>query len=258
MSRPFPWTPIHREVVESTSDLARQLIVDGGIDLPLVVRADRQTRGRGRGAHRWWSDAGSLTFTIALDPAAHGLRIEHEPRLALATAVAVIDALVPFGLSEPLGIRWPNDIEAGGRKLGGILPERLETQLGPRVLIGIGLNVASRLADAPQEVRRMAASVADLLAGPVSPDDPRIQLDRLLGAILDRVAIVLEQLARDDPALPARWSALDTLRDTPVRVDLGPRIISGIGRGIDVEGALRLANNEGLTCLFGGRVFREA
>src|SRR5438105_2434385 len=141
MNRPFLKSLIRRDVVESTSDLARELVVAGAGELPLAVWARRQTRGRGRGTNLWWSDEGSLTFTIALDPAAHGLRPELEPRLALATAVVVIDAIVPLDLAQPPGIRWPNDIEAGGRKLAGILPERVETPRGPRLLIGIGLNV---------------------------------------------------------------------------------------------------------------------
>ena len=83
-----------------------------------------------------------MTFTLAIDPLAHGLTAEIEPRLALATAVAVIEALDELELGSPsLGIRWPNDLEAGGRKLGGILPERVETPRGHRILIGIGLNV---------------------------------------------------------------------------------------------------------------------
>ena len=95
--------------------------------LPLAVWAKSQTRGRGRGSHRWWSDAGSLTFTLAIDPAAHGLAVEHEPKLALATAVAVIEALTSSSSVKPsIGIRWPNDLEVDGRKLGGILPERVD------------------------------------------------------------------------------------------------------------------------------------
>jgi BirA family biotin operon repressor/biotin-[acetyl-CoA-carboxylase] ligase len=218
-----------------------------------VVWAARQTRGRGRGSHRWWSDAGSLTFTIALDPAAHGLRPEHEPRLALATAVAVIDAIEPIGLSAAPGIRWPNDIEAGGRKLGGILPERLDTPDGPRLLIGIGLNVATRLDDAPPEVRRMAASLADFRPGPSPPGE----VERLLHSILGGFAGVLDRLACDDPDLARRWAALDTLHGRPVRVDLGPRLVAGVGRGIDPEGALCVAAPEGLVRLVGGVVLRD-
>src|SRR5437660_1322353 len=135
MPLPFVRTTIERTEIDSTSDLARSLVEYASIPLPMVVRAARQTRGRGRGDHSWWSDAGSLTFTIALDPSAHGLRIEHEPRLALATAVALINAIGEVAPDAPLGIRWPNDVEAAGRKLAGLLPERVETPSGPRVLI---------------------------------------------------------------------------------------------------------------------------
>ncbi len=64
-------------------------------------------------------------------PENHGLRVHQEPRLALMTAVAVIEAIGTLGLSaQGIGIRWPNDIEIGGRKLGGILPERVEMDEG--------------------------------------------------------------------------------------------------------------------------------
>ena len=117
-------TMVERDVVRSTNDVAAELVRSGAVALPLAVWAHRQTRGRGRGSHEWWSDAGSLTFTMAIDPAAHGLAQMALPRVALATAVAVIDAVGELGFREHgLGIRWPNDVECGGRKLGGILPE---------------------------------------------------------------------------------------------------------------------------------------
>ncbi len=253
MSIPFVRATIRRDVVESTSDLVRQLAHDGVADLPLVVRADRQTRGRGRRDHSWWSDAGSLTFTLLVDPAAHGLRAEHEPRLALATAVAVIEAISEIVPIEGLGVRWPNDVEAGGRKLGGILPERFETVHGARLAIGIGLNVRTRFDDAPPDVRPLAASLADRAAAPPTTED----IERLFRTILERFARALDLLARDDPGLAARWARLDALRDRWVRVDLGPQIIEGWGRGIDPEGALLLAGEDETHRLFGGQVLRE-
>ena len=68
---------IERDVVESTNDVAAELVRAKAVPLPLAVWAHRQTRGRGRGSQRWWSDAGSLTFTIAIDPGAHGLAPMH-------------------------------------------------------------------------------------------------------------------------------------------------------------------------------------
>jgi BirA family biotin operon repressor/biotin-[acetyl-CoA-carboxylase] ligase len=252
MNWPFVRTMIARDVVASTSDLARQLVAGKDLALPLAIWAARQTQGRGRGTNRWWSGPGSLTFTLALDPAAHGLRPEHEPRLALATAVAVIDSIAAPGLAAPLGIRWPNDIEAGARKLGGILPERVDTARGPCLLIGVGLNVATPMDDAPPEVRRMATSLDELRGNAESVGGA----ETLFRAILAGVPVVLDQLARDDPALAARWAALDTLRGHAVRIDLGPRIITGVARAIDPEGALCLDAEAGPLRLFGGQVLR--
>ena len=250
---PFVRAFEHHEALASTSDHARARAFEDGTVLPLLVRADRQTRGRGRGLNSWWSDSGSLTFTLVLDPAAHRLRPEHEPRLALACAVAVIDAIAHEFRIGATGIRWPNDVEAGGRKLGGLLPERVETPFGSRLLIGIGLNVLTRAESAPVKVRRMAVSLIDLAPVPLPAGSP----DRLLFAFLERIEPVLNRLAEDDPVLSGRWNELDLLRDQWVRVGQGPRIVEGVGRGIDPEGALLLGNGRAMSRIVGGQVLRD-
>lgn len=250
----FIRTIVEREEADSTSDLARALLEGGGVELPLLVRAGRQTAGRGRGSHAWWSDEGSLTITIGLDPSRFGLRPEHEPRLALASAMALVDAVTPLvRKGAGPGVRWPNDVEAGGRKLAGVLPERIDTAAGSRLLIGIGLNVSTRLEHAPEAVRRMATTINALRpsgAPSLGPSD-------LLGPLLDRFASALSALARDDDALAEQWSSLDTLFGRRVRVDLGRRIIVGTGRGIDRQGGLRLETEAGTITLLGGRVLRD-
>jgi BirA family biotin operon repressor/biotin-[acetyl-CoA-carboxylase] ligase len=174
--------------------------------------------------------------------------------LALATAVAVIDALDDLELATPtIGIRWPNDLEAGGLKLGGILPERLDTVEGRRLLIGVGLNVLNDLAGAPDDVRAMATSVARLRGETL--DDA--VLPRMLAAILNRFESVLLRLPAGDSALAAEWSRVDRLRDQWVRVDLGTSLVEGWGRGIDPDGALCVQTGEQTIRLFGGRVLRE-
>lgn len=250
MAGSFIKTWVRRESVASTSDLARELVSQRALELPLLVVAEQQTQGRGRGAHTWWSDEGSLTFTLVIDPAAHGLSGEHEPRVALTAAVAVIEAIAPIVGPGRAGIRWPNDIELGGRKLGGILPERLSSPDGPRLAIGIGLNVWTRLERGPAEVRRMAASLHEL-------GGAEIATEHVLEAILVRLPETLEKLARADSALADEWARLDTLLDQPVRVALGGRIVAGSGRGIDAEGALLLAVEREVMRIFGGQVLRD-
>ena len=225
----------------------------GVVELPLLVWAHRQTRGRGRGDHDWWSDAGSLTFTMAIDPAAHGLEQMALPRVALATAVAVIDALGDLGFGElGLGIRWPNDLECGGKKLGGILPEVVDLPDGDSLLIGVGLNVQTNLAEAPAEVRAMATSLEAVSSGAIANE----LRPRLLAGILRRFELILGRLALADAALEARWNELDVLRDRLVRVDVGSHVVEGRGCGIDGLGALCLDDGRAMVRIFGGTVLR--
>ena len=92
----------------------------------------------------------------------------------------MIDALGELGFGEPgLGIRWPNDLECGGRKLGGVLPELVETLDGNRLLIGVGLNVQTNFEAAPEEVRAMATSLAAVCSRAIESELPT----RLLAAI---------------------------------------------------------------------------
>ena len=254
MTWPFVAALHDHDELASTSDLARQMVQDPAATLPFAVRARRQTRGRGRGQNAWWSDDGSLCVTLALDPAALGLTTSHEPRLALALAVATVDALEGLhALTPPLGVRWPNDVEAGDKKLAGVLPERVETPDGVRILIGVGINVLTRLDQAPAEVRAMTGSVAGLIA----EGRPTPGLDEVLHALLTNLETVIPRLAHDDPTLAARWTALDTLRGHSVRIDLGTSVLTGVGAGIDPDGALLVATDRGLVRVFGGQVLRN-
>ncbi len=251
---PFVKATIIHDQLDSTSDRAAELVRQGNHELPLVVWARRQTRGRGRGTHEWWSDSGSLTFTLAIDPERHGLAVPDEPKLALAMAVSIVRALAELRLGSPsLGIRWPNDLEVDDRKLGGILPERIETENGRRVLIGVGLNVLSRLDESPATIRAMATSLASI--HDLTWDESI--LEAILAAILGQFECVLDRLVAADPELAAEWGRLDLLRDQPVRVDLGSRIIAGKARGIDADGALCVDLGREQVRLFGGQVLRS-
>ena len=246
---------VHRfHKMDSTSDQAKRMLADGSIEAPAaLVWADRQTRGRGQRSNEWWSDSGSLTATVVLDPSDLGLALDRESMVALATATAIVDAIIERYPSCPAGLRWPNDVEAEGRKLGGILPERVETEHGPRLLIGIGLNVETRLAGAPVEVRKMAATLGEWEPGKFS-DQP---IPGMLAAILERLGSRLRELATHRKRLAERWNELDTLAGSRVRVAVGPEIFEGIAAGIDELGGLELRGEGRTSVLYAGRVLRD-
>jgi BirA family transcriptional regulator, biotin operon repressor / biotin---[acetyl-CoA-carboxylase] ligase len=251
---PFVREMLVFEELESTSNNARAMLQHGAHALPFAVWAKHQTLGRGQRHNLWWSDKGSLTFTLALDAAAHGLRVEQEPRLALMTAVAVIEAIEQRGLSAPgIGIRWPNDVEIGDRKLGGILPERVEVGKEHRLLIGVGLNVLTQFDQAPSAVGRLATSLSAFQSEPLESSI----LPQLLSAILTRFEFNLYRLAEDDLGLAQEWDRLNLLRHQAIRVALGSRIVAGKVFAIDPQGALCLHDGVREHRLYGGQVLRD-
>src|SRR4051794_23688670 len=128
--------------------------------------------------------------------------------LPLAAAVAVAEAAGPEA-----AIKWPNDVLLDGRKLAGILAEA-RPQDGWAVL-GIGVKVAVRIEDVPEELRSTAATLG------LSPGD--------VDTVLTRVLASLERsLALDRAALLDAWRARDAL--------LGRDVAWADGRGVAAGG----------------------
>lgn len=248
---PFTRTEFHLPEVDSTNSWARRLIAEGTLsEIPALVWTDRQTQGRGQGANSWWSDAGSLTASVVLDPEAMGLAVGVRPRVALGVAAEVALAVEELVSGCRVGVRWPNDVEVDGRKLGGILVEGVSGPAGHRLVVGFGVNVATRLDDAPVEVRKCAATLADI---EVSEGQRRV----LLRAILARLEPMLRSLATGDPTLVATWNQLDRLFGQTITVQAGVERYTAVAEGIDASGGLRIRRDGRSEILFAGRILRQ-
>ena len=188
---------------------------DGG-ELPLLVVADRQTAGRGRATNRWWTGPGALAFSLLVDGRTVGARCGRSPLVALAAAMAVVDAVAPLLPGQSLGIHWPNDVFVGGRKLAGILIEVLPDR---RHVIGIGLNTNNSLADAPAELQSTAATLRDL--GRTTYDQTEI-----LVQLLKHLEGEFHCLCREPQTVAARADALCLQRGQTLTLQEGGRTIS--------------------------------
>ncbi len=127
----------------STNDMAAELVSSGNYSTGLVVITDYQTAGRGQQGNRWESEAGkNLMFTLALKP--ESLNIEKIFYINITICLGIHDAF--RHLACELSIKWPNDIYAGNKKLGGILIENSIRSLRiNHSLAGIGINVNQEL-----------------------------------------------------------------------------------------------------------------
>ncbi|MFM8237190.1 MAG: biotin--[acetyl-CoA-carboxylase] ligase [Actinomycetota bacterium] len=103
----------------------------------LVAVADEQTAGRGRLGRSWTAPPGAaLLVSVLLRPA---VPAERRHLVTLAAACALLDALDALALDPgAVGVKWPNDVVVGDRKLAGVLAE---ADARGAVVVGIGVNV---------------------------------------------------------------------------------------------------------------------
>ena len=120
-----PLTAVHLDVVSSTQDEARQRFAGR----PVLVSAATQTAGRGRTGAGWETAPRALAVSLAWRPT---WPAEAVARLTLVSALAALD-----GFGGDVGVKWPNDLMVGDRKVGGILTERS----GDVVVTGLGANL---------------------------------------------------------------------------------------------------------------------
>lgn len=204
---------LHLRDTTSTNDRARALAATGAPHGTLVT-AGAQSAGRGRQGRRWSAPPGRALLMSVVLREPHAL-------LPLAAAVAVAQACGPDAR-----VKWPNDVQLAGRKVAGILAEG-RPQEGWAVL-GIGINVAVRDEDLPDEMQRTAAGLG------LTPGD--------VPAVLARVLAELEAaLALPAPALLDAWRARDALLGRPVGWGEG----EGVAAGIDAGGRLLVQRADG-------------
>jgi BirA family transcriptional regulator, biotin operon repressor / biotin---[acetyl-CoA-carboxylase] ligase len=157
------------EVVASLpSTMARAgELAAGGAPEGATVVAEEQTEGRGRLGRTWVAPPGSsLLLSVVLRP-----RLPREAAWLTVAAAGValadaVEAVAPRPVA--VGLKWPNDLELGGRKAAGLLAEaHLGGQRLGWVVLGMGVNVGQRRQDFPPVLADRATSVALALQAPV-------------------------------------------------------------------------------------------
>jgi BirA family biotin operon repressor/biotin-[acetyl-CoA-carboxylase] ligase len=231
--------PMHvLSLTTSTSDEAKRAAKSGAPHGATWV-AEQQTAGRGRQGRTWESPHGeNLLFSVLLRVTCPPSRI---PPIALASGLAVRDAVARAAPGASVRIKWPNDVLVDGRKIAGVLVEAIT--LGSRVeavIIGIGLNVHTRAF--PDELEGRATSVALIAKQP--PDRAELLADVLVN--LDRDAHIV--VGRGLGLLRPRLEAADALRGKRVRSDAGNEgaVDEGVASGIDDEGRLLVRRDDGV------------
>ena len=148
------------------------------------------------------------------------------------------------------GVKWPNDLILGGRKVCGILTESAFRPDGQPdwVIVGIGVNVSQTAADFSPDVAAMATSLSAELGHSVSRD-------ALAQALVRHLAELHDNILPD----PARWREDYCTRcvniGQRVRLTCGGTARTGTAEGIDQRCGLTVRYDDGTAeTLYGGEV----
>lgn len=236
------------ESVESTNNLLKSLAHAGAAHGTVVI-ANEQTRGRGRLGRAWESMADKgIWMSVLLRPPLHPGSVQ---TITLAVAVAVCRAIEPL-LDEKPGIKWPNDILIGGRKVCGILTElSAEAERVSWVIAGIGLNTHSSLEDFPPELRNKATSLELHLRQGGSADRTRLAAE-----ILNQLESVYDSFLENGPdPMLMEWRQRSITLGRVVELVQGQETLRGKALDIGADGRLKVQLEDGsVRELFSGEI----
>ncbi|MCA9435163.1 MAG: biotin--[acetyl-CoA-carboxylase] ligase [Candidatus Omnitrophica bacterium] len=229
---------ILEEVDSSNSHLAREAerLPDGA-----VCVAELQTAGRGRHGRAWTSPPRrNLMFSVVFKESSIP-----GPIATLIGALSTVQAT--RGVGDWIALKWPNDLVSESqddgaveKKVGGVLSETKTDRAGkPFLILGIGINVNSRLEDFPEEIRERVSTLS-FLSGQVW------NRNCLLAEILNRI----EALWKSTEATGTE-SIIDEARRNcstlgkQVRLRIGDQVIEGEAVDLDPMGRLLLRDETG-------------
>lgn len=208
------WSPWPApEILETTPSTMTEVERRAARSAPegTVVVAEEQTAGRGRRGRAWESSArAGLWWSILLRPQVPADRLGWLP---LVVGVGVARGL-QLAADVGVALKWPNDVLVDGRKLAGILAERLADG---SVIVGVGINTEQDAADLPE-------GGASLRTVGVSVDRTAV-LVNVLSAV---AGTYREWLAGAD--VSGEYAGLSATLGQDVHADLGDRMV--IGRAV--------------------------
>lgn len=148
---------INYKEVQSTMDIALNHMDDNIV----LITAEKQNKGRGRGSNEWFSPEGGFYGTYII-PLSQDLDFKTIVFFHYFASLIVSKSLTEI-CNIPFQIKWPNDIVFNNKKIAGILIEYItKTNQLNHILIGLGINNVSPSKNFPKELSNNSVSLSEI------------------------------------------------------------------------------------------------
>ena len=219
---------------DSTNSYLKRGLRNGIFDGSVCVWALQQTNGKGQRGTQWYSKAGeNLTFSLYF-------KIPNAVKSAAFTqnmlvTLAMYKVLNTYNLPQ-LKIKWPNDIMAANKKIGGILIENtIQNAVLSETIIGIGLNVNQENFNGLPK----ASSIKNILG-----------ISLTLETLLNKIIVEIENSfinyhSKDFDTVKNQFEAKLFRLKKPSTFIIKEKEFPGIIKGITEEGLLKILHETG-------------
>ena len=185
-----------------------------------IVSVKTQTSGRGRRGNTWLSLEGMALFSFLLKPEKE-FSIVEATKLPLLAGISTLSALKKIKDGD-YSFKWTNDVFFYGKKLCGILVERVKNDF----VVGIGINVANKI---PNDIKNIAISM-----------ESDYDIDKLILKVVEEFSIYYKRFSE------GKWQEIITEINSynkNIKVHIRDKIFEGIAKNIVEDGRLEIEMN---------------
>jgi BirA family biotin operon repressor/biotin-[acetyl-CoA-carboxylase] ligase len=118
--------------IDSTNEISKNAAIENEFNLILT---EKQTAGKGRHGKNWYSPKnGNIYMSLSTKK-----ELNYAP-LSLLVGIICAQVLIKYTNKEAVRLKWPNDIVVNSKKIGGILVEKVVSDIETTTIVGIGIN----------------------------------------------------------------------------------------------------------------------
>lgn len=229
------------EETDSTNNAAKELARQGAPEGTLFV-AKRQSMGKGRLGRNFFAPEGGIYMSVVLRP---DIPADRAVFITTCAAVAVARA-VEKETGVKTGIKWVNDIFAGGKKICGILTEAsldFESGMPEYAILGIGINIERQAV--PEPLEGIIGCLEEYTETPVGKS-------RLIAAVWNEFSVLYQNLSSAE--YMTEYKERSILLGREVTVCSAQGNYSALARDIDQNGHLVVEHDGVVQTLSNGEV----
>ena len=209
-----------------------------------VVAAENQTLGKARRGNTWVSQKGMALFTFLVKKNENsGIDDSEYLKLPLLAGFSVIKGLKKIENFDYM-FKWTNDVFLYGKKITGILVEKVENNF----FVGIGININNSL---PAELSETACSISEVTG-------KHYDIKEIITSVIEEFKILFEKF------LNGKWdeilfeiNQISYLKDKKVHLKINRAYFSGIVKNINYNGELEILIDDKIHTFSVGEVFEE-